>query len=250
MVKNYQETACFVYGALDVTELRNLSLFLNTPQKFSVQQALVLCDADYQAFVNGDFRKPPTVIRAKQRYMDFDAKKKACNCLLVVSDIGKDGILVSKEPGVERYYMAYVPEHSRLYLPSDLPVEFWTNVCAATLKLQPAKGEHPPQTERENRQQHFASFVGMQLLTVGDALNFVSYDPQTDQMVTRLYGGPHDYIESRGTPEEIARANHFSGKLRGVFFDMDYRNISHPCRQEDTRDLKPKTPRKSREKER
>ena len=46
-------------------------------------------------------------------------------------------------------------------------------------------------------------------------------------MVTRLYGGPHDYIESRGTPEKIAKENHFSGKLRGIFFNMDYRNLSN-----------------------
>lgn len=246
MVKKYQETARFVYGALDVTELQQLSLFMGTPQKFIVRQALVFSDADYQNFVNDDFRKPPVVIRAKQRYMNFDADKKAVNCLLVVSDIGQDGILVIKQADIERYYMAYVPDHTKLRLPSDLPVEFWTNVCTTTLKLQPTEGEHPPKTEQENRCQHFTSFVGMKLSTTCFTLRFMSYDPSTDQMVTRLYGGPRNYIESRGTPEEVAKANHFSGKLRGIFFDMDYRNVSHVFQPETVRSPQRKTPGKSR----
>lgn len=77
MVKKYQETANFVSGVLDVTELQNISPFMSKPQKFSIQRVLVLSDADYQLFVNDDFRRPPVVIRAKQRYMGFDVKKKA-----------------------------------------------------------------------------------------------------------------------------------------------------------------------------
>ena len=46
-------------------------------------------------------------------------------------------------------------------------------------------------------------------------------------MVTRLYGDPEDYMESRGTPEKIAEENHFVAKLREIFFDMDYRNITN-----------------------
>lgn len=103
MVKKYQETANFVSGVLDVTELQNISPFMSKPQKFSIQRVLVLSDADYQLFVNDDFRRPPVVIRAKQRYMGFDVKKKAWNCLLVVSEISKDGILVGKEPDAERW---------------------------------------------------------------------------------------------------------------------------------------------------
>lgn len=181
MVKKYQETANFVSGVLDVTELQNISPFMSKPQKFSIQRVLVLSDADYQLFVNDDFRRPPVVIRAKQRYMGFDVKKKAWNCLLVVSEISKDGILVGKEPDAERYYMAYVPDHTTLNLPSDLPVEFWTNVCTTTLQLQPSAEGHPPMTEQENRQQHFASFVGMQLSTVCFDLRFMSYDSEKDE---------------------------------------------------------------------
>ena len=46
MVKKYQETANFVSGVLDVTELQNISPFMSKPQKFSIQRALVLSDAD------------------------------------------------------------------------------------------------------------------------------------------------------------------------------------------------------------
>ena len=164
----------------------------------------------------------------------------------MVSEISKDGILVGKEPDAERYYMAYVPEHTNLNLPSDLPVEFWTNVCTTTLQLQstseiiPADGAGKPSTA-------LRVLCGMQLSTVCFDLRFMSYDPEKDEMVTRLYGGPHDYIESRGTPEKIAKENHFSGKLRGIFFNMDYRNISHTCLPEETPQPKQKTPRKSRE---
>ena len=38
MVKKYQETANFVSGVLDVTELQNISPFMSKPQKFSVQR--------------------------------------------------------------------------------------------------------------------------------------------------------------------------------------------------------------------
>ncbi len=164
----------------------------------------------------------------------------------MVSEISKDGILVGKEPDAERYYMAYVPDHTNLNLSADLSVEFWTNVCTTTLQLQPSAEAHPPLTEQENRQQHFASFVGMQLSTVCFDLRFMSYDPEKNEMVTRLYGGPNDYIESRGTPEKIAKANHFSGKLRGIFFNMDYRNISHPCLPEKVPQPKRKILRKTR----
>lgn len=36
MVKKYQETANFVSGVLDVTELQNISPFMSKPQKFSM----------------------------------------------------------------------------------------------------------------------------------------------------------------------------------------------------------------------
>lgn len=49
MVKKYQETANFVSGVLDVTELQNISPFMSKPQKFSIQRVLVLSDADYRA---------------------------------------------------------------------------------------------------------------------------------------------------------------------------------------------------------
>ena len=87
----------------------------------------------------------------------------------------------------------------------------------------------------------------MEMSSLCFALRFISYDPQKDEMVTRLYGDPEDYMESRGTPEKIAEENHFVGKLREIFFDMDYRNISHPCLPEKSPQPKQKTPRKARE---
>lgn len=250
MVKEYQETANFMYGAHNGDELKRMAasqLPCFPPQKFFVKRALVLSEADYHFFVHDDFRNPPYALKALRQCMGFDMENQAWNCVLVVSETGKDGILVSKEPNFERYYMAHIPEHGKLHLPSDLPIEFWTNVCTTNLQLQPTAEINPPKTELENRQQHFASFVGMEMSSLCFALRFISYDPQKDEMVTRLYGDPEDYIESRGTPEKIAEENHFVGKLREIFFDMDYRNISHTCLPEESPQPKQKTLRKSRE---
>ena len=228
MVKEYQETANFMYGAHNGDELKRMAasqLPCFPPQKFFVKRALVLSETDYHFFVHDDFRNPPYALKALRQCMGFDMENQAWNCVLVVSETGKDGILVSKEPNAERYYMAHIPEHGKLHLPSDLPIEFWTNVCTTNLQLQPTAEINPPKTELENRQQHFASFVGMEMSSLCFALRFVSYDPQKDEMVTRLYGDSEDYMESRGTPEKIAEENHFVGKLREIFFDMDYRNI-------------------------
>ena len=163
MVKEYQETANFMYGAHNGDELKKMATSqppFFPPQKFFVKRALVLSETDYHFFVHDDFRNPPYALKALRQCMGFDMENQAWNCVLVVSETGKDGILVSKEPNVERYYMAYIPEHGKLHLPSDLPIEFWTNVCTTNLQLQPTAESNPPKTELENRQQHFASFVG------------------------------------------------------------------------------------------
>ena len=123
--------------------------------------------------LHDDFRNPPYALKALRQCMGFDMENQAWNCVLVVSETGKDGILVSKEPNAERYYMAHIPEHGKLHLPSDLPIEFWTNVCTTNLQLQPIAEINPPKTELENRQQHFASFVGMEMSSLCFALRFM-----------------------------------------------------------------------------
>ena len=44
------------------------------------------------------------------------------------------------------------------------------------------------------------------------------------------YGKNYSCPPACGTPEEIAQTFHFSGKLKKVFFDLRYRNISHGSR--------------------
>lgn len=250
MVKQYQETANFLFGVRDIKELQDMAEIasaLSSPHKFCVQRALVLTAEEYRFYTEKDFREPFFGIRQQGPCPAFDARTQTWNCVLVVSETGKDGILVSKEPDADRYYVAYVPEHSSLRLRADLPVDFWTGVSTTNLQLQQADGYHAPQTEQENRQQHFASFVGMVLQTMWSELHFTAYDPETDRMTVHLYGGPGNYMENDGTPEQIAENYSFSQRLRDVFFDMDYRNISHPCRQEARQAPSPKTPGKSRE---
>ena len=45
-------------------------------------------------------------------------RRQAWNCLLVVSENGKDGILVGKEPDAERYYMAHMSPTTRQPAPA------------------------------------------------------------------------------------------------------------------------------------
>lgn len=250
MVKQYQETANFVFGVRNIKELQDMAEMasaLSPPQKFCVQRALVLTAEEYRFYTEKDFREPFFGIQQQGPCPAFDVQTKTWNCVLVVSETGKDGVLVSKEPDADRYYVAYVPEHSSLCLRADLPVDFWTGVSSTNLQLQQADGYRAPQTEQENRQQHFASFVGMVLQTMWCELHFTAYDPETDRMTVRLYGGPGNYMENDGTPEQIAENYNFSQQLRDVFFDMDYRNISHPCLQEARQAPSPKVPGKSRE---
>lgn len=246
MVKQYQETANFLFGVRDIKELQNMAEMasaMSSPQKFCVQRALVLTAGEYRFYTEKDFHEPFFGIHQQGPCPAFDVQTKTWNCVLVVSETGKDGVLVSKEPDANCYYVAYVPEHSSLRLRADLPVDFWTGVSTTNLQLQQADDYRAPQTEQENRQQHFASFVGMVLQTMWSELHFTAYDPETDRMTVRLYGGPGNYMENDGTPEQIAENYNFSQRLRDVFFDMDYRNISHPRRQAPS----PKTPGKSRE---
>lgn len=64
-------------------------------------------------------------------------------------------------------------------------------------------------------------------------------------------GGASQTAKNRSTTEKYSslrgdKANHFSGKLRGIFFNMDYRNISHPCLPEKVPQPKRKILRKTR----
>ena len=62
---------------------------------------------------------------------------------------------------------------------------------------------------------------------MASSLHFAAYDPAANIFTVLEQGGPNDYMQYKGTPEEIAQTFHFSGKLKKVFFDLQYRNISH-----------------------
>ena len=119
MVKQYQETAHFLFGVRDIKELQNMAEMasvMSSPQKFCVQRALVLTVEEYRFYTEKSFREPFFGIHQQGPCPEFDVQTKTWNCVLVVSETGKDGVLVSKEPDADRYYMAYVPEHSKLDL--------------------------------------------------------------------------------------------------------------------------------------
>ena len=64
----------------------------------------------------------------------------------------------------------------------------------------------------------------------GQRMTVMAYDPAANILTVLEQGGPNDYMQFKGTPEEIAQTFHFSGKLKKVFFDLRYRNISHGSR--------------------
>ena len=60
MVKEYQETANFMYGAHNGDELKRMAasqLPCFPPQKFFVKRALVLSETDYHFFVERDLSR-------------------------------------------------------------------------------------------------------------------------------------------------------------------------------------------------
>ena len=58
-------------------------------------------------------------------------------------------------------------------------------------------------------------------------LHCAADDPAANTFTGVEQGGPNDDRKYKGTPEDIAQTFHFSGKLKKVFFDLQYRNISH-----------------------
>ena len=70
--------------------------------------------------------------------------------------------------------------------------------------------------------EHWQSFVGHTISNPAAELIFYSYD-DGQFTVRHCCGNPEDYLESKGTPEEIAKQHHFDDDFREKFFDMDYR---------------------------
>lgn len=70
--------------------------------------------------------------------------------------------------------------------------------------------------------EHWQSFVGHTISNPAAELIFHSYD-NGQFTVRHCCGNPEDYLESKGTPEEIAKQHHFDDDFREKFFDMDYR---------------------------
>ena len=116
---------------------------MSSPQKFCVQRALVLTAGEYRFYTEKDFREPFFGIHRQGPCPEFDVQTKTWNCVLVVSETGKDGVLVSKESDADRYYVAYVPEHSKLDLRADLPVRtvLLYLICELTLKNRPKSAQ-------------------------------------------------------------------------------------------------------------
>ena len=74
--------------------------------------------------------------------------------------------------------------------------------------------------------EHWQSFVGHTISNPAAELIFYSYD-DGQFTVRHCCGNPEDYLESKGTPEEIAEQYHFDGDFREKFFDMDFLFVYH-----------------------
>lgn len=202
-------------------ELRNLSSsrIPSTKLQFRIRKVLVLSDIEYGRYLNSGLHQPKYFLAVDQEGLRYDTKLGVWNCLLLVGESSHDGILVGFLAGVELPFLSYVPNHRELELPKGLPVEM--EMGAASTNLQPALHG------TVDAAAHYSSFVGLELISMASSLHFAAYDPAANIFTVLEQGGPNDYMQYKGTPEEIAQTFHFSGKLKKVFFDLQYRNISH-----------------------
>lgn len=218
------KTTSFWKGAKSAQELKNLSSG-RTPSgklRFQIRKALVLSDAEYGRYLNGELFQPKFYLAAEKESLRYDTKLGVWNCLLLVGESSRDGILVGFLPGVELPFLSYVSDHRELELPKGLPVEMEMGAVSTNLE-QAVNGV-------VDAAAHYTSFVGLELRSPASSLHFAAYDPAANILTVLEQGGPNDYMQFKGTPEEIAQTFHFSGKLKKVFFDLRYRNISHGSR--------------------
>lgn len=219
-----EKTASFWKGAKSAQELKNLSSGRTPSSKlrFQIRKALVLSDTEYGRYLNGELYQPKSYLSAEKESLRYDTKQGVWNCLLLVGESSRDGILVGFLPGVELPFLAYVPNHRELELPKRLPVEMEMGAVSTNLE-QAVNGV-------ADTAAHYSSFVGLELRSPASSLHFAAYDPAVNILTVLEQGGPNDYMQFKGTPEEIAQTFHFRGKLKKVFFDLRYRNISHGSR--------------------
>lgn len=214
-------TASFWKGVKTAQELKTLSNGWNssTKQRVQICKVVVLCDAEYKRYMDGELNQPKIFLAGDKERLRYDTRLHAWNCLLIVGESSKDGILAGYLPKTDSLFLSYVPDHRELELPEGIPVEM--ELGAASTNLQPAL------LGTADAVAHYSSFVGLEVMSLASSLHFAAYDPATNVFTVLEQGGPNDYMRYKGTPEEIAQAFHFSGKLREVFFDLRYRNISH-----------------------
>lgn len=205
-------------------ELRNLSSsrIPSTKLQFRIRKVLVLSDIEYGRYLNSGLHQPKYFLAADQEGLRYDTKLGVWNCLLLVGESSHDGILVGFLAGVELPFLSYVPNHRELELPKGLPVEMEMGAVSTNLD-QAVNGV-------VDAVAHYTSFVGLELRSPASSLHFAAYDPAANILTVLEQGGPNDYMQFKGTPEEIAQTFQFSGKLKKVFFDLRYRNISHGSR--------------------
>ena len=214
-------TASFWKGVKTARELKMLSSGWNpsTKQKARIRKVVVLCDAEYKRYLDGELDQPKIFLAEDKERLRYDTRRHAWNCLLIVGESSKDGILAGYLPKSDSLFLTYVPEHRELELPEGIPVAM--EMGAASTNLQPAL------LGTADAAAHYSSFVGLELISMASSLHFAAYDPAANIFTVLEQGGPNDYMQYQGTPEEIAQAFHFSGKLKEAFFDLRYRNISH-----------------------
>ena len=190
-----------------------------TKLRFQIRKAVVLSDAEYGRYLNGELHQPQFFLSAEKDHLRYDAKLGVWNCMLLVGVSSRDGILVGFFPGMELPFLSYIPDHRELELPDGIPVAM--EMGAASTNLNPAVGNIADAAA------HYSSFVGLVVTSPASSLHFAAYDSDANIFTVLEQGGPNDYMQYKGTPEEVAQTFHFSGNLKEVFFDLRYRNISH-----------------------
>ena len=88
-------TASFWKGVKTARELKMLSSGWNpsTKQKVQIRKVVVLCDAEYKRYMDGELDQPKIFLAEDKERLRYDTRHHAWNCLLVVGESSKDGIL-------------------------------------------------------------------------------------------------------------------------------------------------------------
>ena len=186
-------TASFWKGVKTARELKMLSSGWNpsTKQKVQIRKVVVLCDAEYKRYMDGELDQPKIFLAEDKERLRYDTRHHTWNCLLVVGESSKDGILAGYLPKSDSLFLTYVPEHRELELPEGIVSD--ENIRSVTLSF-----DTTDMTER--------SFNVSQISVINVPANY-QIVPTTKRINNVVLVGPQEDLEQLSAGSIEARIN-------------------------------------------